>query len=191
VWVYGVLHLDPSFDSLQSFQILKDPHNSVRAYRVALATLPTSNLTTVQLQQKSQYEQAMARDQAIVDRPPRTLDEINPNAYIIKMNEKMPWAVAAEMIPELTRTKTRDSSVSTRPAPLASNSPLTTWLGMGLLRCIHCEWNRHGTLDACSDNRADVPKRCFLNQPAMRSRGQCYRKNWRMYGFLFHPAPNI
>lgn len=143
--------------TLQSVQILKDPHNSVRAYRVALATLPTSNLTPVQLQQKIQYEQAIARDKIIVDRPPRTLDEINPDAYCMSMNEKTTWAVAEEMIPELTRTKTQDSSVSVTLASLVSHSSFTTTRpGMDPLRCIHCGWNCHATLNARSNPSAAI-----------------------------------
>lgn len=56
----------------------------------------------------------MARNQAIVDRPPRDLFEVNPEAYQIGKNEKLSWTVAEQMIPELTRKQNQDSSVSPR-----------------------------------------------------------------------------
>jgi hypothetical protein len=81
---------------------------------MAIATFSTSNLTPAELQQKTQYEQAMARNQAIIDRPPRSLFEMNPDAYRASLNEKTPWVVAQKMIPELRRTQQQDSCVSPR-----------------------------------------------------------------------------
>jgi hypothetical protein len=124
--------------TLQSLQILKEYHNSVRAYKAAIATFPTSNLTPAELKQKTQYEQVMARNQAIIDRPPRDLFEANPDAHRVSKGEKMPWTVAQEMIPELTRRQQQDSSVSIRLVHFLMTN-LTDWAGVGSLRCNYCE----------------------------------------------------
>lgn len=98
--------------TFRPFQILKEYRHSVRAYKAAIATIPASNLTPVQQQQKAQYEQVMAHVQAIIDRPPQTIYETNPDAFGISKDERVSWVVAEEMIPELTRKKQLDSSVS-------------------------------------------------------------------------------